>query len=234
MISPFGAWCNGLAMCGRLVQTHSREELARLFGLEAAGAEVPVRYNLAPGQEAAAVLEEAGRRVLRRLRWGLARGGINLRGEGLAPRLARGGGLGARPCVVPAAGFYEWPRGVGGRRLAGVGPWYYCARDGAPLALAGLWEPEGEGRGRFAILTTRANPLVARVHPRMPLILPRRHWDLWLEGEPRETAELERILAPYPPERMRAWRVSPRCNSVRHDDPDCLRPAPEQPTLFPL
>jgi len=221
-------------MCGRFVQTHSREELTRLFGLEAAEAEVPVRYNLAPGQEAAAVLEERGRRVLCRLHWGLERGRINLRSEGLRPRLAQGRGLGARPCLVPAAGFYEWPRGVDGRRLAGVGPWYYCARDGAPLALAGLWEPEHRGRGRFALLTTRANPLVARVHPRMPVILPRRHWDLWLEEGWVDLAELEQMLAPYPADRMRAWRVSPRCNSVHHDDPDCLRPAPEQPTLFPL
>jgi putative SOS response-associated peptidase YedK len=37
-------------------------------------------------------------------------------------------------CVVPASGFFEWRAEDGGKR-----PYYVHRRDGAPLALAGLY-----------------------------------------------------------------------------------------------
>jgi putative SOS response-associated peptidase YedK len=47
-------------------------------------------------------------------------------------------------------------------------------RDRFPFGIAGIWEnwknPQGEWVRTFAVLTTPANELVARVHDRMPII----------------------------------------------------------------
>jgi len=39
--------------------------------------------------------------------------------------------------------------------------------------------------------------------------------------------EIRDILRPFPASAMRAFPVSDRVNSVQHDDPECIRPAPE-------
>ena len=69
----------------------------------------------------------------------------------------------------------------------------------------------------FTILTTDANPVVAEVHDRMPVIVPPDAFDRWLGGG-------EVALGPCPPEAMTAHRVSPVVNSPMNDDPRCVEP----------
>ena len=64
----------------------------------------------------------------------------------------------------------------------------YTVDDGAPFGFAGLWtgwrDPEsGEWLRTCTIITTTANELVAPVHDRMPVILPRESEDAWLDRE---------------------------------------------------
>ena len=63
-----------------------------------------------------------------------------------------------RRCLIPADGFYEWQALADGKQ-----PWYVSAADGAPLALAGLWEhwtaPDGVTIETACIVTTAANKL---------------------------------------------------------------------------
>lgn len=58
----------------------------------------------------------------------------------------------------------------------------------------------------------------------MPVILPREAWTRWLGEEPVEKAELQALLRPFPAERMRAYPISTRVNSVRNDDVALLEP----------
>lgn len=67
-----------------------------------------------------------------------------------------------RRIVVPAAGFYEW------NSLKEKSIFY--RKDHPVLFMAGLYNPYEEGN-RFTILTTTANPSMAPVHDRMPLLL---------------------------------------------------------------
>jgi len=57
---------------------------------------------------------------------------------------------------------------------------------------------------QYAIVTTRPNPLVARVHPdRMQVILDAGDQEIWLTGS-AEAAQ--RLLRPFPEARMREVR----------------------------
>ena len=107
-------------------------------------------------------------------------------------------------------------------------PYAIVSADGLPLALAGLWErwndrATGETVQTFTIITTVPNELVAPIHDRMPVILPRDKWATWL-GEHRATAEgLRRmILRPYSAELLRAYLVDSRVGNVRNNDPELL------------
>ena len=109
------------------------------------------------------------------------------------------------------------------------------ADDGLVL-LGGLFQrPKGtDVHARFTVLTTRPNALVARVHDRMPVILPVERLDEWLTAEP---AEVVSLMGPTPENALIATAVSKHVNSVKNDDPSCVVPAEhgaeaEQRSLF--
>ena len=63
--------------------------------------------------------------------------------------------------------------------------------DGDSVAFAGIWEewqsPEGETLSTFATMTTEANRQLSAIQDRMPVIIEREDWPLWLgeaEGDP--------------------------------------------------
>lgn len=63
--------------------------------------------------------------------------------------------------------------------------------DGDPMALAGLWEsfvwPDRRIERSFCVITVAPNEAMATVHDRMPLVLERADWPLWLgevDGDP--------------------------------------------------
>ncbi len=70
----------------------------------------------------------------------------------------------------------------------------------------------------------------------MPVILPARHWDRWLDPAQADPAELMTLLVPAADELLEFHAVSSQVNSVRHNGPELIRPIPltEPPasTLF--
>jgi len=97
-----------------------------------------------------------------------------------------------------------------------------------PFAFAGLWDswrtPEGTALETCTILTTTPNQLLAKVHDRMPVILPVASYDLWLDPGFRDLATATAMLKPYGSERMRRYPVSTRVNNVTNDDRGCSEP----------
>jgi putative SOS response-associated peptidase YedK len=49
----------------------------------------------------------------------------------------------------------------------------------------------------------------------MPVILPREAWSAWLSEMAASADELQALLNPFPAERMRAYPVSTKVNSVK-------------------
>jgi SOS response associated peptidase (SRAP) len=58
----------------------------------------------------------------------------------------------------------------------------------------------------------------------MPVIMSREAWSAWLGETVASADELQALLKPYPAERMRAYSVSSRVNSVKHDDAGLIEP----------
>ena len=98
-----------------------------------------------------------------------------------------------------------------------------------------MWEewrsPEGETLRTFATLTTEANPMLALIQDRMPVIIERTDWPLWL-GE--EDGDVTALLRSLPADRLRVWPIDRQANNVRNDGPELLVPRSlpdEQPIL---
>jgi len=219
-------------MCGRFTLTASGQRLRERFALAAAPPELAPRYNIAPTQPVL-VIPNRTTRVVRPARWGLiphwasdpsiGHRQINARAETLAARPAFRAAFARQRCLIPADGFYEWRRA--GRQRT---PFYIHPRDGAPLAFAGLWDvwrpAGGEPIASCAIVTTAANPTLAPLHDRMPVILAPESWDTWLDPRERAAGELMPLLAPCPDDWLAAYQVSTLVNSPAHEDPACIVP----------
>lgn len=183
------------------------------------------RYNIAPSQEAPVVRAREGAREVAMLRWGLvpfwakdpSMGSrmINARSETVMEKPAFREAFRSRRCAIPASGFYEWT-GDPKHRVP-----HAIRVEGRPLiAFAGLWEwwkdPEGKRLETYTILTTAANPFVARMHDRMPAILADGDVDAWLTGGPEDAWK---VIRPCPEEAMREQVVSRALNNPRNEFP---------------
>ena len=162
---------------------------------------------------------------------------INARAETIADRPAFREPFESRRCLIPADGFYEWAKE--GRVKA---PYCFTLADDTTFAFAGIWDcwtnSQSAQLQTCSILTTSANLLVSSIHDRMPVILHKTSYDLWLDPGFRKIEPLLDLLKPYQPERMRSWRVSSRVNSVQNDDAACAEAfspeqSPIQDSLFP-
>lgn len=93
-----------------------------------------------------------------------------------------------------------------------------------PYAFAGLWDEWRDAEGRplrsYTILTTSANPLIKKVHDRMPVILRPEGIDLWLDPDV-DLKEMKEVFEPYPDQEMGYYPVSTFVNSPRNDGPMC-------------
>lgn len=228
-------------MCGRFTQTSPLADYQERFGFGPEVLEYAPRYNLAPSQDALVVLSGGQGRRAALLRWGLvprwakdpAMGArlINARAESLGQKPAFRGPLAGRRCLVPANGFYEWKQGPSSRR-----PYLFRLAGVRPFALAGLWDAWQDSAGRtlrsFTIITTEANEVVARAHPRMPVILRPEHEAAWLDAGGTDMRQLQRLLAPHPAEVMEAVAVSTMVNTPDNEGPGLIEPVADQLGLF--
>lgn len=229
-------------MCGRYASSRDARDLASAFEVEEPPEEVlPPSWNVAPTDPVYAVLQRGETRLLKVVRWGLvpswakdAKGAarlINARRETVTSKPAFRAAYARRRCLLPADGYYEW-QVDGGRKQ----PWFLTARDGAPLAMAGLYEVWAPGEGArlwtCTVITTDAADELGHLHDRTPLLVPRADWARWLDPEVDDPGE--ELLVPAVGGQLDAWPVSPAVGNVRNDGPELVQPlAPEDPsTLF--
>ena len=221
-------------MCGRYTLSVTPEMLRTLVNVDAS-LNLQPRFNIAPTQMAPVVRPSDDGRRMDMLRWGLipswskdkniASKLINARGETVAQKPSFRDAYKKRRCLVPVDGFYEWRKEGEAKQ-----PYRIGFRSGTPFVFAGLWEswtvPDGqEDAGdvieTYTIVTTEANPKIAPIHHRMPVIVDPSDYDLWLTGAPDDAAN---VIRTFPPDEMAFYRVSTRVNNVRNDDESCIEP----------
>jgi putative SOS response-associated peptidase YedK len=208
-------------MCGRVTITDP--SLARVAAaLEAsptpeAEALYRPRWNAAPGSRLCVVLERRGERVAVPALWGIpSRAGHVLSNRRIESGAGLRGASASKRCALPVDGFYEWFGPAKDRW-----PRWFHPREGSLLRLACVTGDTPDGPA-FAILTLPASEPVARIHDRMPAILPAALLGDWLAGR-------EVQLAPAPPGLLGTRDVSQRVNGVAFDGPECLEVLEERP-----
>lgn len=227
-------------VCGRFVSTMPADQLAQYFGALLPPQQLDPNHNVAPTQNVYGVFESDGIRHLDTFRWGLVpvwadspkvgNRMINARAETLAQRNSYKRPFARRRCLIPADGFYEWCKVSGVRRSQ---PMYISRPDGEPFAFAGLWEiwkdrnlVDSDGNPlelhTCTIITGTPNTKMAEIHDRMPVMLPPRTWDQWLDPDNRDTETLSRLLLPAPAGLIRIHPVSTEVNNVRNNGPQLL------------
>ena len=221
-------------MCGRYTLSSSLAELQLRFSFPAADLEHPERYNIAPTQSVLTGVNQGQEQNLGEyMRWGLVPSWakdisigsrmINARAETIVEKPSFRRALQKRRCLVLSDGFYEWKRTGKDKQ-----PMYIGLESGEPFGMAGLWEawksPDGDWLHSCTIITTQSNALMAEIHNRMPVILPRESEPVWLDPGVDDPSRLTDLLQPYPADAMTARPVSGLVNNARNDFPECIAP----------
>jgi putative SOS response-associated peptidase YedK len=222
-------------MCGRFSQNITPEFISNVLGVK----DVPSmqdRFNIAPSQKlwAARQTTNTEDRELVHLKWGLIPSWakdasigtrqFNARSETVAEKPSFRAAFKQRRCLIPASGFIEWEKLEDGKQ-----PYYFHMKDKEPFSLAGIWEQWVDAESQQSIesctiLTTEANKIVGRIHDRMPVIIPRDYYGLWLQQEVRKQEQLQELLVPYPADEMDSYQISKLVNSFRNDTVECIEP----------
>ena len=213
-------------------------------------------FNMAPTKQAPVVLTRASRgavvadptRQLRLLTWGLVPSWsrdvkvglrmINARAESLLDKSSFAPAAAARRCLVPADGWYEWqvsPTALDAKGKPRRQPFFVHRSDGAPLAMAGLyefWRDRSLGEDdpdawltTYAIITSAADPGLDRIHERQPLVLEREDWADWLDPAQTDPASVRAHLGFAEPGRFDAYPVGTAVNSSNNNGQQLLVPA---------
>jgi putative SOS response-associated peptidase YedK len=208
-------------MCGRFVLCSPARTIIEEFRIDNISFEYIPSYNIAPTQNIV-ILKKDGTRVLTNCQWGflpswakdagMAHCMINARAETVADKPAFRTAFQNHRCLVIADGFYEW------KKEKVKIPVYIRLRSGKPFGFAGLYSlwvsPEGKEICTCTIITTDANELVASIHDRMPAIISKDNYDLWLDPNEHDINKLLPLLKPYSSHEMQLYEVSKKVNGL--------------------
>lgn len=234
-------------MCGRFtVTSKDTKSIADRFQVEIEDAlsSSTGRFNVAPTQEILTVRsspeeEEArqGDREARLMRWGLVprwakdlKVGyrmINAKTERVLDSRAYAPLVGKfrHRCLIVADGFYEWMKAEDPKQPRQ--PVRFTVDGGDFFAFAGLCtrkEWEEDWLHSATILTTEPNEVVAKVHDRMPVILPSREAEAAWLSPGLDAEDAVAMCGPFPADRMDSELANPRLNKVGKgiEGPDLL------------
>lgn len=228
-------------MCGRYVRRSDKQKIAEHFHSNPSPPDLPMPgadYNVAPTTHQPIIRQskETGERELILARWGLVPfftkdlkeikglSTINARAETIATSRTWREPMKKRRCLIPVNAFYEWPK----EGKPPKQPYAFELSSRSLFAFAGIWDAWKDGEGHwlqsYAIVTTEANELMARIHSRMPVILHSRDYDRWLDREETERLPLD-LMRPFESEAMEMYEANPKVNNVRNNGPELMRQA---------
>jgi len=242
-------------MCGRYALNISGDDLAIEFAAGVKDATyTPSNWNISPTTVIPFISsddEKGIERSIQTARWGLIptwakdasrqANAINARVESIAEKPTFKSAFKSRRCLIPVTGYYEWATELG--KYKPKQPFYISNKDKHSLAIAGLYEiwinpATNSPITTAAIITREAAGIVAPIHHRMPVILPKDLWSSWLSNKsltPDETEHyLNMINLNQPDEALTFWPVSDEVNNARNIGPQLAKaiPLPEAGTLF--
>ncbi len=125
---------------------------------------------------------------------------INARAETVAEKPTYRSAFKRKRCLIVADGYDEW-KVVGGTEKKPVKQRYHMHfPDDRLFAFAGLWEHwerDGNAVDSATIIITSANAELSSIHDRMPVMLHKQDFPLWLVPEFEGKEKLLSLLQPY-------------------------------------
>jgi putative SOS response-associated peptidase YedK len=215
-------------VCGRFSLAYEDwSEVLRYFGIGRITTDYPPRYNIAPSQQIPAILSDGTTRRFGMLKWGLqpaAWGGggpkpINTRVDTLQRNPVLRRLVERKRCIVPCTGYFEWHRNT-------KDPFHIRVKSSKLVGLAAIYDTWESPDGRLStcsILTCEADFALAPMHNRMPVILRKQDYDLYLDRGVHSLDELLPVLKPYPADDMVWYRVPKLVGNPRNDVPECIQ-----------
>jgi len=223
-------------MCGRFTLTLPIEILSDYFGVNNADNTLKVkpRYNIAPNQSVLVVkTNEMNKKhkgkTFAWLRWGFIQSwlkgigshSINVRAETVANKPFFKEAFKKRRCLIVADGFYAW------KHLRQSKLSYYIHKvSHSPLAIAGVWGEWQDEDNKFVesctLITTDANSTVKPIHARMPVILLKPQFDLWLDPDETNPLKLAQLLKPYQATDLETYPVNSYVDNPMNDNASCI------------
>ncbi|MCD6017551.1 MAG: hypothetical protein K0S53_672 [Bacteroidetes bacterium] len=124
-------------------------------------------------------------------------------------------------CLIFTDGFYEW-RDVNKKKY----PYFIHLKEQDAFAFGGLYDEwvnkeTGEISSTTSIITTEANPLMAKIHNlklRMPLIFDKQTMFEWIKPD-LSKEHLQELMKPFPESKMEAYTISKLITS-RSENPN--------------
>ena len=186
-------------MCGRFVIHAKKEDIVERFDIDEV--QLPVfepKDNIPPGTDIPFIYQTENKRKLSSAYWGLipswakdksfASHTFNARSETIAEKPSFREAYKQRRCLIPASAYYEWAKVRINGKVAGKQPFQINREDKELFAFAGIYEnwtdnSTGEMIQSCTVITREAYSKIHHIHPRMPIILPKDHYQAWLDSE---------------------------------------------------
>ena len=211
-------------MCGRYNILADPEKLVDWFKVEdnLSPATILPTYNAAPSQFLPIIKEDE----MVSAYWGLVPFWakdkkssfhmINVRSETINEKKSYATPFKHTRCLVPVSGWYEWKKEGSEKQ-----PFVFEIDD--IIALAGIYTHNKDlDLLSYSIITTNANEVAADVHDRMPVVLNKDQYDVWLDPEAEEE-ELLHMLHPYDGDDLTTHKVSKKIGNVRNNSKEVLQ-----------
>ncbi len=135
---------------------------------------------------------------------------LNAKGETLLTSPMFSKAARERRCLMLSSGFYEW-RHYRGKTY----PYFIRVKWRDMFYQAGIWQPwtdkeSGERMNTFALVTTKANPLLSKIHnkrKRMPVILTDELKEEWMQKDLSDQRIKAIATFQFPAQALEYWTI---------------------------
>lgn len=222
-------------MCGRFGGSFDAKDLVDRFSLFSEPPHFHSSYNIAPSFTIPVITRNSPNKAIL-MRWGFIPTWadptkfkikpINARDDQLFVSNFYKEAINNFRCIIPFSFFYEWKRySLDGKEQKE--PYLIKVKNEKIMGFAGIYSvrPDAEGVPYYtcAIITTKPNSLMSKIHNRMPVILQKPDEDIWFSKD-TDIAKIKLLLKPFESEKMEAYRVSELVNSPRNDSEELIKP----------
>lgn len=145
---------------------------------------------------------------------------INARSESIYEKKTFREAFRFRRCIIPINGFFEWQ--IDDKEKV---PYFVRDIKSDYLALAGIWSEYFDESLNMtivtvALITCDANEKLEKIHHRMPVVLEKNNFNIWLNSE--NLKEVNDLFKIYPSEKLELYEVTNEVNKVLFDEKSCI------------